>query len=515
MFTSLVQVQAYCQINVTEMELLTSAAAPIVLLEQKNNATNPLATAIAPQNPLLGVMLPYTPLHALLMAELGFPVVATSGNPAGAPICADEYDALQDLGEIADIFLVHDRPILQPIDDAIVRVIHDQPMLLREGRGYAPLYIPCKDDRVILAMGGHLKNTVALLCNQKILVSQHLGDLGTIESLDRYTATIRSLLRLYDVQPQMIACDAHPDYDSTKVAQTLSAAIQPAPTIVPVQHHYAHVLAAMVENQLSAPVLGIAWDGTGYGLDSTIWGGEFLQITENGFERVAHLRTFPLPGGEVAIQEPRRTALGLLYEYWGDRVWEWTDLAPLQTFSQGELAIVQTSLQQQINNPRTSSMGRLFDAIAALLGYCQKSSFEGQAAMQLEFAATKAMTDARYPYCLNEGDDTPIVIDSIVIDYAPMLAAILEDIKQQVANETIAAKFHHTLVETMVEICQRSGISTVVLTGGCYQNRYLLECAIRALSQAGFSVHWHRQIPTNDGGLSVGQIFGAIRFKGD
>jgi hydrogenase maturation protein HypF len=508
MFASLAQVQEYCQINPAEMELLTSSSAPIVLLKQKTNVANPLADAVAPYNPLVGAMLPYTPLHALLMAELGVPVVATSGNSSGLPICADEQVALQDLGEIADIFLVYDRPIVQPIDDAIVQVIAHQPMLLREGRGYAPLYIPCQDNLVILAMGGHLKNTVALLCNQQILVSQHLGDLDTLECLDRYTSTIQHLLQIYNVKPQMIACDAHPDYASTKVAQTLSASIQPPPTIVPVQHHYAHVLAGMIDNQLAPPVLGIAWDGTGYGLDNTIWGGEFLRITASGFDRVAHLRTFPLPGGEVAIQEPRRAALGLLYEYWGDRIWEWQDLPPLQAFSRSELAILQTSLKQGINCPRTSSMGRLFDTIAALLGYCQKSSFEGQAAMQLEFAVTRAMTDAVYPYYLNGGNHAPIVID-----YSPMLTAILEDIRQEVANETIVAKFHHTLIETMVEVCKRSGMSTIVLTGGCYQNRYLLERAIKALSQAGFSAHWHHQIPPNDGGLSLGQILGAIRCQ--
>ncbi|MEG4086743.1 carbamoyltransferase HypF [Microcoleus sp. POL10_C6] len=536
MYPSLELIREHCQVSEEEEKLLCSSEAPIVLLQSKiQNLKSTIAASVAPDNPYLGVMLPYTPLHHLLLSELGFPIVATSGNLSSEPICTDELDALNRLQDIADLFLVHDRPIARPVDDSIVRVVCDRPIVLRRARGYAPFPItpPSKstshNSSVILAVGAHQKNTVALYLNHQILMSQHLGDLDNLSTIDRFQEAIHHLLNIYEVQPTAIACDAHPDYYSTQFANALievnaeskqateqkrfpsavchlPSAFRTSTAVIPVQHHYAHVLSCMVDNQLEPPVLGIAWDGTGYGLDGTIWGGEFLNILANGFERTAHLRSFPLPGGEQAVKEPRRCALGLLYECFGNRAFEMSELAPLQSFSKQELKVLQTMLQRGLNTPKTSSAGRLFDAIAALLGLCQQASFEGQAAMQIEFATNSFKTDEAYPYEL-----LCPVHSSMILDYSPMLNAILDDIHGQISQEIVAAKFHNTLIEGMVAIANRVGVEQIVLTGGCFQSRYLLERAIARLNTEGFSVYWHHRIPSNDGGIAAGQIMAALR----
>ncbi|MEG4494812.1 carbamoyltransferase HypF [Microcoleus sp. D3_18_C4] len=539
MYPSLELIREHCQVSEEEEKLLCSSEAPIVLLQSKiQNLKSTIAPSVAPDNPYLGVMLAYTPLHHLLLSELGFPIVATSGNLSSEPICTDELDALNRLQDIADLFLVHDRPIARPVDDSIVRVVWDRPIVLRRARGYAPFPItpPSKstshNSSVILAVGAHQKNTVALYLNHQILMSQHLGDLDNLSTIDRFQEAIHHLLNIYEVHPTAIACDAHPDYYSTQFANALievkaeskqatgateqkrfpsavchlPSAFRTSTAVIPVQHHYAHVLSCMVDNQLEPPVLGIAWDGTGYGLDGTIWGGEFLNILANGFERTAHLRSFPLPGGEQAVKEPRRCALGLLYECFGNRAFEMSELAPLQSFSKQELKVLQTMLQRGLNTPKTSSAGRLFDAIAALLGLCQQASFEGQAAMQLEFATNGFKTHQAYPYEVLCPVHSPMILD-----YSPMLNAILDDIHEQISQEIVAAKFHNTLIEGMVAIANRVGVEQIVLTGGCFQNRYLLEHTVDRLNTEGFSVYWHHRIPTNDGGIAAGQIMAALR----
>jgi hydrogenase maturation protein HypF len=523
MFPSIDRVREYCQVNPLAAQLLQSANAPIVLLPIRDR---PPFAQIAPHNPNLGVMLPYTPLHHLLLAELNFPVVATSGNRSDEPICIDEIHALTTLGGIADVFLVHNRPIARPVDDSIVQIVNGQPSLLRRARGYAPMPISLGDDattsdETILAVGGHLKNTVALYVNRQLFVSQYIGDLDCVPTCDRFRSTIRALCSLYNVTPSIVACDLHPDYYSTQFAQTLATKDAPQPRLISVQHHYAHVLSCLVDNQWRSPVLGIAWDGTGYGLDGTIWGGEFLWLpAESGFIRAAHLRTFPLPGGEQAIKEPRRCAVGLLYECLGEAVFDsarrtlrerW-DLAPVQSFLPAELSIVKTMLQRGLNTPRTSSMGRLFDAIASLLGLCQKSSFEGQAAMQLEFAIDGHITDATYPYQIAQQPDLPLQFD-----YVPTIEAILEDLHDRVSPAIISATFHNTLVAGLVDIAcrlrnQYPEMVKVVLTGGCFQNRYLLERSIDRLQQQDFLVGYHHQLPSNDGGISAGQVVAALRL---
>ncbi|MGJ3249240.1 MAG: carbamoyltransferase HypF [Elainellaceae cyanobacterium] len=479
----------------------------------------PLAPSIAPNNPYLGVMLPYTPLHHLLLAELGCPIVATSGNLSSEPICIDEYDALHRLGTLADVFLIHDRPIARPVDDSVVQVVQDQPFVLRRARGYAPLplSLPLQSDiqhktPTILALGAHLKSAIALSLDQRVVVSQHLGDLDTPETTARFRDAVAQLLGLYDCQPVAIACDAHPDYYSTQFAHALGESMQAsAIPVIPIQHHYAHVLSCMVDNSLQPPVLGIAWDGTGYGLDGTIWGGEFLAIPDRptcqeGFERLAHLRPFRLPGGDAAVKEPRRSALGLLYECFGDAVVEWDDLAPIQAFSKQELKVLTQMLRNGVNTPATSSAGRLFDAIASLLNLCQRASFEGHAAMQLEFALHGVTTEATYPYTL---DSTPH--EPLVFDWQPMVIALVDELRDRRSPALISATFHNTLVDGMVAIARTVHIRQVVLTGGCFQNRYLLKHAVHRLSAAGFSPVFHRRIPSNDGGIAVGQLLGTLR----
>ena len=513
MYPTLASLEQDCIVSPMEQELLTSAAAPIVLLEQKEGRSH-LAPAIAPRQRTIGAMLPYTPLHHLLLAALGFPVVATSGNRSHAPLCSDGQAACRELAPIADGFLVHNRPIAQPIDDSVVCTIADQPMLLRRARGY-PLRVGVPEQTMpcLLAVGGHLKNTVALSLGDQIVVSPHLGDLDQAQTFDRFQDTIAQLLHLHAATPVAIACDAHPDYRSTQFAQALSQ--QMKIPLVPIQHHYAHVLSGMLDNGLEPPILGLAWDGTGYGLDGTLWGSEALAIPDRGgFQRVAHLRTFALPGGDRAAQEPRRAALGLLYEALGEAAF--TLACPtLQAFQPQELTVLRTMLQNRVNAPRTSSMGRLFDAIASLIGLCHRNSFEGEAAMQLE--AVLEPTPDRYSYGL---DYTPE--GTLVLDWQPMVEAILRDRVSTSLNPRqsaslhepdslgiVAAKFHNTLVAMVVAIAHHVGIENVLLTGGCWQNRYLLDRAIQRLRAEGLVPHWHHQIPANDGGIAAGQLLGA------
>ena len=508
MYPSLEQIQADCIVSELETSLLRSPEAPIVLLRKKIESKfscDTVCDAVAPNNPYLGVMLPYTPLHHLLLASLQFPIVATSGNLADEPICIDEREALERLGNIADLFLVHNRPIVRPVDDAIARIIADRPQVLRRARGYAPLPIthtphltpqfPAK----ILALGGHLKNTIALGFDAQIFLSQHIGDLETVAAFEHFQRIISSLSSIYEFQPEAIACDAHPDYLSSQFAQKLGR--QLGVPIIPVQHHYAHVLAGMVDNQIEPPALGVAWDGTGYGLDGTIWGGEFFKILPTSWERIAHFRTFPLPGGDKAVKQPRRAALGLLWEMFGEEIRSMPDLKPPQAFSPHEFNAIAIMLSKQINTPLTSSVGRLFDAIASLLGICQQASFEGQAAMALEFLLDDKEIEEYYEFDLQ----------GKIIDWTPMVTAILQDQERQIPHHQISAKFHNALVEIIIAVARRSGESQVVLTGGCFQNKHLTERAIQRLREEGFCPYWHQHIPPNDGAIAAGQVAAVIR----
>ncbi|MDH3455652.1 MAG: carbamoyltransferase HypF [Gemmatimonadota bacterium] len=496
MYASLENAALDTEIDASERRLLLSSAAPIVLLRRRASAQ--VAASVAPGNPYLGVMLPYTPLHHLLLDELRAPIVATSGNLSNEPICTDEREALQRLGGVADVFLVHDRPIARHVDDSIVHVVAGRDQLLRRARGYAPLpfRLPAAGGRV-LAVGGYLKNTVALAIDDQVFVSQHVGDLDTEAAYRAFEEVIASLTRLYEARPEVVACDLHPDYSSTHYARALDARPRG------VQHHLAHVLACMVENEFDAPALGVAWDGTGYGTDGTIWGGEFFHVTAETTRRVAHLRTFPLPGGEQAIREPRRSALGLLFELAGKVNADWADLASSASFTAQERRVVEQMLRERVNSPRTSSVGRLFDAVASLLGLRQINHFEGQAAMELEFqiAALASADDCAYTLALREAEE-----GLVRVDWEPLVRAIVTDLRRGAAPRSIARAFHDAMASAVVAVAERVGARSVVLSGGCFQNRYLSEETIRRLRDRGFRPYWHQRIPPNDGGIALGQV---------
>ncbi len=498
MFPPLDQVRACAQVTELEEMLLTSPEAPIVLL--RRTADGDLSPAVAPGNPNLGVMLPYTPLHHLLLLELNFPVVATSGNLSDEPICIDEDEALERLRGLADFFLVHDRPIVRHVDDSIVRLMAGREMLLRRARGYAPLPITLKSpQKTVLALGAHLKNCVALSVERNVFVSQHIGDLATQEAHDAFTRATADLPRLYDAHPDLIAHDLHPEYLSTKHALQLPG------QKLGVQHHWAHIASCMAENELEPPLLGIAWDGTGYGTDATIWGSEFFLVEENSCRRVAHFRTFRLPGGEAAVREPRRSALGLLHEMFGEELWERPEVAA--HFTSAELKTLRGMLRKNVNSPLTSSAGRLFDGVAALAGLRPRSTFEGQAAMELEFAVVRGSEES-YPFTLRE-------TKPLVIDWEPALRALLEDRRQSIEPGLIAARFHNMLVDAILAVARHFDQPKVALSGGCFQNRYLTERVIDQLRAAGFRPYWPQRIPPNDGGIALGQVWAATSSIGE
>jgi len=586
MFPSLDSIQAVCEVSRLEQRLLRSPEAPIVLLRRRMDGaqTAPgIAPSVAPNNPNLGVMLPYTPLHHLLLFRLDFPLVATSGNLSDEPICIDEREALERLRDIADLFLVHNRPIVRHVDDSIVRVMAGREMLLRRARGFAPLPVqlpasiaalkpqtsvdqpkPTMDETPpgsVLAVGAHLKNTVALSVGPQVFISQHIGDLETDQAYQAFRRVIADFEKLYEAAPALVAADAHPDYLSTAYAREITRASAPphgpsesssssfsssssksgqndpgrrgeggrgkeAPhqpsRLISVQHHFAHVLSCMAENELSPPLLGVSWDGTGYGLDGTIWGGEFFHVLSCGSVRIAHLRTFRLPGGDKAVKEPRRAALGVLFEVFGKEAFAMHDLPTLAAFSGVELKSLQSMLDRSLNSPLTSSAGRLFDVVASLAGLRQQVRFEGQAAMELEFALEKTHSEEAYPIVLlhPDGDlkapaaelrpEIANLKSPLVLDWAPLIRAVMADARVGTEPGKISARFHNALVQSIIDVARLVGESRVVLTGGCFQNRYLTETAVTGLQEAGFRPYWHQRVPPNDGGIGLGQAVAAI-----
>ena len=523
LFSSVDAVRDYCLLSSNEEALLCSPQAPIVLVRKRRNAA--LAEAVAPNNPYLGVLLPATPLHHLLMASLQRPMVATSGNRSEEPIVTDEREALVRLKGIADALLVHDRPIARPVDDSVVLVVSGKVrpdngeqsekakadvMILRRARGYAPQGIRWSDSVVpgnsqgpLLAVGGHLKNTVALLTGNRVLLSQHLGDLSTLEADRAFRQAVEDLQRLLDVKPQAIACDLHPDYRSTSFARSLSDAL--SVPLISVQHHHAHVASCMAEHRLDGEVLGIAWDGAGYGTDGQVWGGELLIANHRQFTRFASLRPFRLLGGEAAMRDPSRSAAAVLWELMGEEMLV-HDL-PSWKVTGDQRAQLASLLRSGIASPWTTSMGRLFDAVASLVGLCQQPSFEGQAAMAVQFAAEREWEVGGgriqgYPIDLvpSESSDT-----QWMVDWRPLISAVLDDLRRGYRLELITARFQVGLAEGAVRVAQSAGLPRVVLTGGCFQNRLQLSLARRRLEEAGFAVYSHSLVPPNDGGLSLGQ----------
>ena len=500
MFPALADVAASCRVLAEEKALLISAASPIVLLRRSGED---ISSAVAPNNPLLGAFLPYSPLHHLLMRELGVPIVTTSGNVSDEPIVIDERDALRRLAGIADLFLVHDRPIMRPVDDSVARIVCGRELILRRARGYAPAAIAVEGAAAgVLALGGHLKTSVALTGADSVTLGQHIGDLETVEARDAHARAVKDMIRLGGARPHLVARDLHPDYATSRVAETFGL------PVVAVQHHLAHVAACMAEHGVSPPIFGVAWDGAGYGPDGTVWGGEFLLVTKSGWRRVAHLRRFPLPGGEAAAREPRRTALGLLYEAFGSSALAMTDLAPVVAFTAHEREALGVMLARGVNSPLTSSMGRLFDAFAALYGLRQRATYEGQAAAQLEWAARGRAAGRAYSFPLRDPENTG---GAYAMDWGEALKAALADLRGGEPAGAVSEAFHNGLAQAIVAVAERMGERRVVLTGGCFQNARLLETTVGALRAAGFEPLWHSRVPPNDGGLSLGQAAWAAR----
>jgi hydrogenase maturation protein HypF len=484
MMPSLEVARTYCEISLAEVQLLESQAAPIVLLQPKPGTD--IAGNVAHCSPYLGVMLPYSPLHHLLMEECRFPLIATSGNRSDEPIAIANAEATVRLKGIADHFLMHNRPIVRACDDSVVRLTRGRAGILRRARGYAPLGIHVSRTLPpVLAVGGHLKNTVAIGVGQNVFLSQHIGDLETVEARGAFEKAIDDLCRLYSFKPEVVACDLHPDYASTQWAERFGL------PLIRVQHHQAHVASCAAENRVEGPYLGISWDGTGYGLDGAIWGGEFFHVEGNRFSRIAHLRSFGLPGGDAAVREGWRSAASLLFEVFGSE-----PVLP-NAGEQGQAnprlddANVHYMLEHGINVVPTTSVGRLFDAVACIAGVARQNRFEGQAAMLLENEIGGFRTEEAYP--LPGGD------------WAPLISAVMADKRAGVAVPLIAARFHNALVEWILEVAAHAGPKQVVLSGGVFQNRYLAERAAAALESRGFVVHTHQRVPPNDGGLSLGQ----------
>jgi hydrogenase maturation protein HypF len=495
MFPDLAAVRLSCRLDAAAEGILTGRERPIVLLERQGAD---LAPSVAPGNHRLGALLPYSPLHHLLMADLGFAVVATSGNLAEEPIAIDETTALERLGGIAELYLVHDRPIVRPLDDSVVQIVCGRPQVLRRARGYAPVALATTGVASgILAFGAHLKAAVALSAPGGVIVSQHLGDLDSPAARQGFDAAVADLVALQDAKSRRAVRDLHPDYASSRAADASGL-----PTIT-VQHHVAHVSACLGEHGLQPPALGVAWDGTGYGTDGTVWGGEFIRVDRSGWRRVAALRSFRLPGGDAASREPRRAAIGLLYAAFGAEAFAMTDLPPVATFSPTEREILRAALDRGINAPLASSVGRLFDAFAALGGLRQRTSYEGQAAAELE---AQTGPGGRYAFALRESGDGDC---PLVLDWQPALQAALADLRTGVGLGAVSTALHNGLAGAIVDVAVRVGEPRVVLTGGCFQNVRLTEAAVEALRSAGFLPFWHQQVPPNDGGIAFGQAIWA------
>ncbi len=496
MVRDLATVAAICEISDAAPAALTSPSAPIVILRRLPSANIP--EEVAPGNRTLGVMLPYTPLHHLLFADAPYDaLVMTSGNLSEEPIVVSNAEAHERLGGVADWFLTHNRDIYMRVDDSVVRTFAGQERVLRRSRGYAPRVLDLIDrgrrNTELLACGGELKNAFCLTKRRHAIMSQHIGDLENYETLLFFQETLANLKKLFRVEPQAVAHDLHPSYLGTRYALDLGL---PA---VGVQHHHAHVASCMAENGLDGDVIGVAFDGTGYGTDGAIWGGEFLVAGYGGFERRAHLRYVQLAGGDAAIREPWRSGLSYLMDAFGPDV-------PFAQAPESAVRLVRQMISKGVATVPTSSCGRLFDAVASIIGLCQLVTFEGQAAIELEAIADPAERGC-YPYGIEPGD-------SWQVDFRPAIRGIAAEAEQGTPPPVIAARFHNTLADSIVSVCARlraeTGLRRACLSGGTFQNVTLVERVIGGLGRAGIDVYLHSKVPPNDGGIALGQAAIAV-----
>jgi hydrogenase maturation protein HypF len=491
-------IQRHCQITAEEENILTSRQHPIVILQQL--ADSSVVEEVAPKQKTLGFMLPYTPLHLLLLEPApGYPdvLVMTSGNLSEEPIAYIDEDAMQRLSPIADGFLLHDRPIHMRVDDSVVRVFMTGPQILRRARGFAPNPIQLPESLPhILAAGAELKNTFCLSRDKYAFLSHHIGDLENYETLLSFEKGIKHYENLFRITPQAIAVDMHPNYLATRYGN--QRASEESLPLIKVQHHHAHLAACLADNGWTSdePVIGLIYDGTGYGTDGTIWGGEILLGGYADYRRMYHLATTPLAGGDISVRKPARMALAQLWQAGLD--WD-IDLAPVRALCPQERSLLRAQLENHINTPLTSSMGRLFDAAASLAGIRQEVNYEGQAAIEFEALADPDETRA-YPFSI-EGNK---------ISTTPLWQAMLTDIQENIPPANISARFHNGIAALSHQLCVAiradTGYNTVALSGGVWQNQLLLEKTVPLLADNGFNILLHRQVPTNDGGLSLGQL---------
>jgi len=504
MVRDLEQVRKMCRIGPEEEKLLTSLARPIVLLERLDRSG--IVEEVAPRQNTLGVMLAYTPLHHLLLHDAGIPLVMTSGNNSDEPIAYRDEEAFEQIGDIADYFLVHDRPIHMRTDDSVVRVADEKAYPIRRSRGYAPTPLRVTEGfgQHTLACGGELKNTFCVAKEHHAFLSHHIGDLENYEALRSFREGIEHYCRLFDVRPELVAYDLHPEYLSTKYALELEEDGFPA---VGVQHHHAHIASCLADNERPSDerVIGVALDGTGYGTDGAIWGGEFLDgSVAEGFARRAHLEYAPMPGGAAAIREPWRMALARLITLYGEEEALKLPLAMVRAAGEPNVRLVARLVDHGLTTPPTSSAGRLFDTAAALLRVpgSRRTTYEGQAALELELAANGPVGRG-YSFRLRPKGEGWVVGTSGII------AGVVEDLLAGRLAGAISSKFHRTMAEMVVAGCEEiraaGGGSAVALSGGTFQNLLLLSQVLELLAGRGFTVYRHRRVPANDGGLSLGQ----------
>jgi hydrogenase maturation protein HypF len=491
-----------CEVDAAAESLLVSGRRPIVLLPRLASAA--VAESVAPGTRDLGVMLPYTPLHQLLLRATGRPIVLTSGNVSDEPICYSDAEALERLNGIADAFLVHDRVIHMRTDDSVVRVFRGREMVLRRSRGYVPEPLrlggaPLR--RPVLGCGAELKNTFCLGNGSHAFMSHHIGDLENYETYQSFASGIEHFQRLFDVVPEVVAHDLHPEYLSTKYALELADV-----SLVGVQHHHAHIASCMADNSFDGPVIGVAFDGTGYGLDGTIWGGEFLLADLASFTRAGFLEPVPMPGGAAAIRQPWRMAAAYLDAALdtGDAALDTGDAAGLDVARRNAARwdAVLAMARKGLNSPLTSSAGRLFDAVAAVLGVRDEIRYEGQAAVELEQLADPAVLDG-YSCAMSDGDEIRVAGPDLV-------AAVISDLRGGCDRPVIAARFHNGVANAITRVCSvlraRTGRDVVALSGGVFQNLLLLSRTVALLEDQGFRVLVHSRVPPNDGGISLGQV---------
>jgi hydrogenase maturation protein HypF len=502
MYPTMDALRRHVEVPTFAESLLTGAQAPIVILPRKPVSDSELAESVAPQSRQLGVFLPYTPLHTILLEQLNAPVVATSGNLSDEPISYDNDDARLRLDGICDAFLAHDRPIERQADDSVAQVIRrpsEKPQLLRRARGYTPLpLLAPRETPEILALGGQMNVVFAMSRGREIILSQHLGDMEGFESQETYRKTLKDFLRLYEISPQLVVHDRHPGYFTTEFAQSLDL-----PTMA-VQHHHAHLAACMLENQIEESVIGLTWDGTGYGEDGTIWGGEFLLGDATGVRRVGTLRRFGLPGGAFAIRESWRVGLSLLWECYGHDLPK--DLPLFQAIDATRIDVVLQMLDRRINTPICSSMGRLFDGVSAILGLSYDNTHSAQSPQLLENAAWHHGESAdAVPFPVQSSQDQDD--DLLILDWRELVKELVIGFQRGRSPQELAAVFHHSVAMAGMKVIHSIGNERVVLTGGVFCNRYLTEVMASGIETQGLTPYIHSQLPPTDGALAAGQLW--------